>query len=306
MSNDEENRAIIQWLDGDLSDEEIQKVLPREDLLAYRQILHEVDSWTPDNDQQIFDVTEITRAAPQEETKVRKINSWMPMSIAASVVVLIVAGVYFFSGFGTTEYVADNGTSLEVNLPDGISTVTLAAGSAIQWEDDAWSENGRKMTIEGKAYFKVGKGSPFVVSAATGTVEVLGTEFEVSGFEETFIVACYEGKVRATAADQQKITLAAGEESVYHKDAWAPKRNTNGDLPPWFAEKLEFKDTSLEEVFAKLEKTYEVKIVAGDVNLQQKYTGNVPTNNLKASMKLVLTSFNIKYKTIGKTLYLSK
>ena len=307
MSNDEGNKAIIQWLGGDLSDEDVQQALPQEDLLAYRQILDEVDSWTPDNDQQIFDIKEITRATPQDTTKVRKLNRWMPMSIAASVLLLIVAGIYLLNGAGTTEYAADAGESMEINLPDGMSTVTLAAGSAIQWDDEEWSETGRKMEVTGKAYFKVGEGSPFVVKTTNGTVEVLGTEFEISGFEETLIVACYEGKVCATAADQQQVTLTAGEESVYHKDAWAPKRDAKGALPPWFAEELEFKDTSLEEVFAQLEKTYSVKIIAAnEVDLTQKYTGDVPTKNLKTSMKLVLTSFNIKYKTIGKTLYLFK
>ncbi|MEL7146604.1 MAG: FecR domain-containing protein [Bacteroidota bacterium] len=305
MSNDEENKAIIRWLDGELSDDDLQKILPREDMLAYKQILNEVDSWTLDNDHELFDVTEITGNKSEEETKVRSIGPWKMLSIAASVV-LVIAAFVLLSDFGSTEFVADTGKSIEIDLPDGKSTVTLAAGSSIRWEDDQWSPSGRQMQVEGKAYFKVGKGSPFVVSTANGKVEVLGTEFEVNGFEKTFIVACYEGKVRATAPDETKITLAAGEESVYFEQSWSVKRETKGSMPTWFAEKLSFKDTELAEVFAKLEKTYSVKIVSDTIDLNQKFSGNIPTNNLTSSLKLVLKPFNIKHKVIGKTIYLSK
>ena len=314
MSNNDEEKAIIQWLDGELPEEDLRKILPKEDLLAYKQILEEVDSWTPDNSQEVFDVTEITRTSPQEspttvapqEAKVRKLNSWVPMSIAASVILLIVAGIFMLSDFGRTTYVAENGQSKEVNLPDGISTVTLAAGAEISWADEDWTDAGRTMQIKGKAFFDVGKGSPFIVEAENGKVEVLGTQFEVSGFEKTFIVACYEGKVRATATDEQEVILNAGEESVYFGDRWESKRSTEGAVPPWFDSKMVFENAPLDQVLAKLEKTYSVKFVAEEIDLQQKFSGKVPTNNLKASLKLVLPPYQINYKTVGKTIYLSK
>ena len=215
MSNKEENEAIIRWLDGELSEEELKQILPKEDILSYKQIINEIDNWVPDNEQEVFDVRLITGATKKEETKVRKLNPVSYLSIAASVVILIVAGVFALNYFDKTSYVADNGKSLELLLPDGSSKVTLASGSQISWTKDDWTDSQRKMTVVGKAFFDVSKGSPFTVFNENGKVEVLGTEFEISGFDDSFIVACYEGKVKATATDKKEMILNAGEENHY-------------------------------------------------------------------------------------------
>ncbi len=305
MSNKEENEAIIQWLDGELSDEDLKDILSQEDVLAYKQIINEVDNWVPDIEEEVFDVILMIQAIKKEETKVRKLNVKTYMSIAASVIFLIAAGALMLNYFNSTTHIADNGKSLNIVLPDGFSKVTLSPGSSISWTKEDWSDDKRNMIIEGKAFFDVAKGAAFTVNNENGKVEVLGTQFEVNGFEDSFIVACYEGKVRATTIDQKKIILTAGEESHAVAGTWNDKRSTNGDSPTWFLQFIKFDNSPLKEVIAKLEKTYDIKILTDKINLEQKFKGMIPTNDLDVALAAVFEVFNIKYELVEKTLYLT-
>lgn len=303
MSNTEENEAIIRWLDGELSDVDLKEVLPENDVLAYRQIIDEVDNWVPDNEEEIFDVRLITAAPKAQETKVRTLTPFNYLSIAASVAILVVAGFFVLEYIGTTTHVANN-KPMEVVLPDGQSKVTLSPGSEITWKKDDWNETQRSMKITGKAYFDVAKGLPFTVKNSNGQVEVLGTQFEVSGFDESFMVACYEGKVRATASSSEQLVLSAGEESHHYNGKWEVKRPTNGDSPTWFQGFINFDSVALSEVVAKLEKTYDIKIIDDKIDVDQKFSGQVPTDDLEVALKVTFEVFNITYDLKGKTLYL--
>jgi len=48
----------------------------------------------------------------------------------------------------------------------------------------------------GKAYFDVDKGKTFTVKTDLGTVQVLGTRFDVESRDSIFKVVCYEGSVK--------------------------------------------------------------------------------------------------------------
>ncbi|MEL6562382.1 MAG: FecR domain-containing protein [Bacteroidota bacterium] len=303
MSNTEENAAIIRWLDGELSDKDLKDVLPENDVMAYRQIIDEVDNWVPDNAEEIFDVRLITGAPKEKETKVRTLTPFNYLSIAASVVILIVAGLFVTEYLNTTTHIADN-KSMEIILPDGQSIVTLSPGSEITWKNDDWDEMQRSMEITGKAYFDVAKGLPFIVKNSNGQVEVLGTQFEVSGFEESFMVACYEGKVRATASNSEQLVLSAGEESHHYNGKWEVKRPTNGESPTWFQGVMNFDSVALSVVIAKLEKTYDIKVIDDKIDVDQKFSGQLPTDDLDVALSVTFDVFKISYQLEGKTLYL--
>ena len=307
MRNTEENEAIIRWLEGELSDRDLKEILPEIDVLAYRQIIDEVDNWVPDHEEEVFDVRLITgtpkQQEKQEETRVRRLNPVSYLSIAASVVILIVAGFFALEYINTTTHLADN-KPMEIVLPDGQSKVILSPGSEITWTKDDWNETQRSMEITGKAYFDVSKGSPFTVKNSNGQVEVLGTQFEVSGFDESFIVACYEGKVMATAMNDQQLILTAGEESHYFDGEWAEKRPTNGGNPTWLQSFMNFESVDLKEVIAKLEKTYDIRIITNKVDINQKFSGRVPTDDLDVALNVTFDVFNISYELKDSTLYL--
>ncbi|MEM9931461.1 MAG: FecR domain-containing protein, partial [Bacteroidota bacterium] len=148
----------------------------------------------------------IDTATPAEETPIRSISGspkrkWW--TIAAGIGMLILAGwVAYHFGQGdqmVTQMVAV-GEKLEEELPDG-SVVYANAVTTLSYSPQEWS-SARDVQLKGEAFFEVEKGSNFTVNTPQGTVEVLGTSFNVLAREDIFEVICYTGKVRVTAGER--------------------------------------------------------------------------------------------------------
>ena len=134
---------------------------------------------------------------------------------------LSLAATLFFGAIGLyfwlqpiTKYAAA-GERLAATLPDG-STVELNSGSRIQYARDFETE--REVLLEGEAFFDVRESNiPFIVTTFNGSVEVLGTRFNVNswadGFNPSTIVALESGRVRVTpmAAPEQAFEMTPGQ-----------------------------------------------------------------------------------------------
>jgi len=119
-----------------------------------------------------------------------------------------------------TDLVAEAGaTMLEVASPDG-STIVLRPHSRLTRTDD----DGRQYQLEGEAYFAVARdeANPFSVETATGTVRVLGTEFNVSTWSARTTVFVAEGRVEL-ASDGDAVELTVGQA------AWAGAEGVQRD-----------------------------------------------------------------------------
>lgn len=98
-----------------------------------------------------------------------------------------------------------------VVLPDG-SQVYLNHQSAISYEENF---NPRALTLTGEAYFTVVSGeSPFTVTTAHGTVEVLGTEFNVKTTSKQIAVDVKKGLV-ALKTKYHKSNIKKGIKAIY-------------------------------------------------------------------------------------------
>lgn len=92
------------------------------------------------------------------------------------------------------------GGTYQVTLPDG-TKVWLNADSKISFPA-RFSRKGRKVLIEGEAYFEVAKNKkmPFIVESGGQRVEVLGTHFNVSAYQgEAIRTTLLEGSVRVSS-----------------------------------------------------------------------------------------------------------
>ena len=121
-----------------------------------------------------------------------------------------------------------------VNLPDG-SSIQLNGGSEASYDASSWEDN-REISLEGEAFFDVEKGSPFQVVTAQGTVEVLGTTFNVQNRNGEFEVTCYTGKVRV-ASEGQEVELTPGDRAVL-QDKELGKLISNDEAPDWMMDLL--------------------------------------------------------------------
>ena len=92
MADNEHNDQIIKWLNGELPEEQLMQEIGADNLLKYKQIIQEVDQWTPDNESVIFDPAVVTKKG-----KVMTMTRWMSLSVAASVVLVALFSIWTVS-----------------------------------------------------------------------------------------------------------------------------------------------------------------------------------------------------------------
>ena len=209
--------------------------------------------------------------------------------IAAAVLFLIVAGIglYMFqqqkgriterTGFGETRVLI---------LPDG-SEVTLNGNSVLSY-DTEWPEL-REVRLEGEGYFKVVHTKDHrrfrVRTGADFSLDVLGTQFNISKRESGTRIVLDEGKVRCNLGDSESDTLVLrpGEMVQFRKKPSDYKRERveKGLYSAWKDHKLVFKNTSLREVAGILRDTYGLETEAARPELlDRQISGSVPTDNV--------------------------
>lgn len=272
--------------------------------LKYKQIVDEVDRWTPDRESLVFSTDTLTNLPKQ--VKERPINLWLPLSMAASVLVVLITAIWFFTISDQTTYFAASDETREILLPDGKSVLILASGATVKWTEESWSANHRELTLEGKGFLQVEKGDPFIVHTPSGKVEVLGTSFEVHEFENGLQVTCYQGKVKATAADQQSVLINGGEAYLYYQGQWEGKMEVSGEKPQWLNNESSFNNAPLSQVIKTLESEYELKIDTGNINMDRRFTGSFPNDELETALKIIFEPLNITYELKTDWLYLSE
>ncbi len=300
MADNEHNDQIIKWLNGELPEEQLMQEIGADNLLKYKQIIQEVDQWTPDNESVIFDPAVVTKKG-----KVMTMTRWMSLSVAASVVLVALFSIWMLRSDRTVHF-TKAGETKQITLPDGLSIVTLAANSKVSWTEDDWNSSERRLEIDGKGFFQVEKGTPFSVAFETGEVTVLGTSFEVSEFDESFQVICFEGKVRATDKNQGSRIVSAGEGYLYHHDQWEEKLNITDTQPSWLQEETKFDNVPLAMVLKTLENEYDIQIIKNNVKLERRFTGSIPNKNLALALKIVFDPLGISYEMKESKLTLSE
>ncbi|MEQ8471137.1 MAG: FecR domain-containing protein [Marinoscillum sp.] len=296
-------KHIIKWLNGDISTEELRSQIG-DDALKYAQINQEVEKWEPIRSEEFL--TSVDKII-QGETKTitRSINWWKPLSIAASVALLLSLSIWLWIQPDSTTYYAEAGETKEILLPDGLSVVTLASMSSLKLDEELWSEGNREVALTGKALFSVEPGNPFSVHTKSGEVTVLGTTFTVDELGGSFHVACYEGKVRATVSNVSQLVVG-GESYLYTEGKWEDKIEISLNSPSWLNNESSFTNAPLKQVIETIEKQFEVDIVEGKTNMDRRFTGSFPNDDLKSALKIVFTSLEIEYKTEKNEIYLSE
>ena len=182
---------FLRWLDHSLSEADRTALQDDERFSAYEKISQAAQYFRAPE----FDASssyDRLRLKQQQETKVKSLKPWR---IASAIAAILVLGflVVNLTADDLTTYSTATAESLEITLPDD-SAVQLNAGTTLSFNEDKW-QDARAVSLDGEALFKVAKGSTFTVKTAAGTVQVLGTEFNVINREGLFEVTCYEGRV---------------------------------------------------------------------------------------------------------------
>jgi len=288
--NDLNDDFLAKWAD---------KSLPEEEQISFEKtkegkLLKTILKGTDLLDVPAYDMDKVfanTRSLITSKNHIRKNKALFKWSylVAASVALLIVMNVFLFDTDKSYKTKLDE--QLAVVLPDS-SEVILNARSKIDYNLKDWKIN-RKVNLKGQAFFKVNKGSDFIVHTKHGNVSVLGTKFTVNAVDSIFEVICFEGKVKVEH-EKFKEVITKGQALKYinsNLDQW----HVVSKVPSWLIVECSFVNAPLRQVILALEKQYDISINAKNIDQDILFTGGFTHSDLSIALKSVFDAFDIKY-----------
>ena len=251
------------------------------------------------------------RTLDKQETPVRtltpEVTSRPWLRIAATLLLVAVSGFvinYFVFRSTDTRFLTTDNTQ-SVTLPDG-STVVLNKHSELSYAS-SFGEKNRAVTLKGEAFFDVAKDpqKPFVITVNQAEVEVLGTSFNVQGYDDRkeIEVTVQTGLVKFSLPEmKQEVKLAAGSKGVYVKAQKELSSVVNSDINflAWNTRKLVFTENDLQSVIETLNKTYQVNItLPPTISPSCVVTVTFDHQSLESVLNVLKTTLNLEYTIKG-------
>jgi ferric-dicitrate binding protein FerR (iron transport regulator) len=242
---------------------------------------------------------------------------WRKLSAAAAIALLLVT-----TAIGVREWTLRNnrdifvvetpkGEKSKLHLPDG-SIVWLNAGSQIQYTGQ-FNVHDRTVALTGEAYFEVEKqtGKPFVVKLRDYDIEVKGTKFNVSSYENEKQVATtlIEGAI-LLRYNAEEYFLNPGETMLFDVGEKTLNRHLSNTAQycSWTEGRIEYDKITLEELFNRLARQYNVHIQTNP-NVDTGKTLSVSFNNNETIGEIfygISKVASIKYKREKDIIHISK
>lgn len=243
----------------------------------------------------------IQRSVSQAENKVREPITFKWYYAAASIVLIFVAAlgywtlrqpeekVYFSTAYGETR---------SIILPDS-TLVTLNANSSLSYISE-WNEEekDRAVWMEGEGFFEVShrEGQKFIVHTSQAAVEVLGTKFNVSERRGSTKVILSSGKV-ALYLQEKEVLMEPGEQVSYDQNSkQIEKKIVNTELlTSWRNNELNFEATPLSEIAELLEDNYGYKVIFEDNALKELlFSGTIRADRINILLEALSETHQIQ------------
>lgn len=163
------------------------------------------------------------------------------------------------------------GGQYAVILPDG-TKAWLNSDSRLTFPV-VFSRKERKISLTGEAYFEVRhlKDIPFIITTGNQAIEVLGTHFNVNGYEDEQAIhtTLLEGSVKVrNILTQQEQLLVPGQQSSFNRNKGniAIRKANTEEVMAWKNGYFLFDDQDLPGILRAISRWY-------DVEIEYQYTG---------------------------------
>lgn len=282
----------------------------------------------------------VFREVDEKAEKERTVWRWM----AAAALVLLIGGSYWLVGVQSKEkkekvllaaqsnqWLLENNTAgpMEKVLSDG-SLISLEPGTKL-YAYRTFKKQRTVYLLKGAAGFKVRRDTarPFTVYASGISTTALGTEFKVKvaaggkkvnvellsgkvlvqSSETAFKMKDYilhPGQTLKVDKDQIDVQLSSARRIMRdHASANSQAdKNVKGARTVWTNKGFQFSKQPLSTVFERLEKKYQVKIIAsGDLIQHKRFTGKIMySDSLQTIMQVICDLNDLKIKRSGDSL----
>lgn len=280
---------LHKYLNNDISPEEFQQLKDSElynDYLIIASASEKLE--TPAFPEER--VWQNIQKAKQNKPKVISLQ-WKNLLRYAAVVAVIVSVFLFFN---TPVKSIESGIAEQKSftLPDQ-SEVVLNAETKVSYNTKKWNEN-RALTLNGEAYFSVAKGKTFEVETPQGTVQVLGTRFNVQSRKDHFHVSCYEGVVNVKF-NTQNIQLTEGKSVIIEAGNVVAQPLISVSQPGWMFQESTFENTRIGLVLEELKRQYKIRLTLNNIDENIRFTGAVTHKNLESALKTICLPLQLNY-----------
>ncbi|MEM1123103.1 MAG: FecR domain-containing protein [Bacteroidota bacterium] len=235
---------------------------------------------------------------------VRSLNRRRWIGLAAAACIGLIAFFVFYNP--TTTVSVSKGVHLVQILPDD-SKVELNADSKITFSKRSFASN-RTVHLEGEAFFEVEKGTNFKVVTPQGTVEVLGTSFNVNTRDGQFIVDCRSGKVRVSAkGSSQVLTKNQGTQLTVEENKLSAVYAADiAQKTSWKTGTYNLENVPFEKAIAELTRQYDVTVEV-DAALKNRIGDySFKGDNLEMAVSDLVFQLNADFKINGKQVIITE
>ncbi len=301
MMKPKKEHLIKKWLNNELTPEELEAFKQLDEYPAYAKLSEKAKHFKAANydEKAAFEQLEF---AIHSTNKSSRLSSFK--YVAAVAAIAIIAFTLFKSLTNTPSSQSFETATAKteiVELPDD-SKVSLNANSVLSFKTIDWKTQ-RQLQLNGEALFEVDKGQTFIVNTSYGTVEVLGTVFNVKSRDYGFEVTCYEGSVKVSIKEKSYI-LKPKDNLALTQDNIALTQN-NSALPDWKSDKTLINSQPLNIVLKEFKNYYDVKFETSNIDINKVYTGSFSHKDLKIALNSITLPLGLTYTIDGNTIILS-
>jgi len=238
---------IKKWLDNELNSQELEAFKQLEDYADLIRLSQATKQFKPENTDVNFELERLNnKLQSHKKTK----TNWVKPLLRFAAILVVGFSVFYYTNTLDTSINTQIAQKENIVLPDN-SQVTINAMSTLSFNEKSWEDN-RHLNLDGEAYFKVAKGKTFTVETTTGSIHVLGTEFNVKNRDNIFEVVCYEGSVRVNHLEHSQI-LKPGECFLILNNTTVKNLNVDGTNPFWINNESAFKSMPFTQVIAEFD-----------------------------------------------------
>jgi transmembrane sensor len=213
-----------------------------------------------------------------------------------------------------------------LTLPDG-TRIWMNAGTSLTYPT-AFAANERKVTLTGEAYFEVapirlrsGQKMPFrvhfVSGGREGTVEVLGTHFNVKAYDDeaNTKVTLLEGSVKVgignprqvgagwqSAIGNNTVILKPGEQASVSQSSQTSHLIPVQTVMAWKNGLFDYKRSDITEVLRDAARWYDIDIVYAGNRPNDTFTGGIDRTATLTELLTILQMTGLRFKLEGRKL----
>lgn len=192
------------------------------------------------------------------------------------------------------------GGQFQIDLPDG-TKVWLNATSSLTFPAVFDSLKDRVVNLSGEAYFEVSHRDKqgFLVKTSRQTVQVMGTHFNVNGYEDESATrtTLLNGSVKVSSPNES-IIIKPGEQAILASYKLHTKKVDTNDVMDWKNGEFIFRNENIYTIMRKISRWYDVNVFfESNVLSTETFSGSVSRyDNISEILKTLQLTDKVHFK----------